>query len=178
MPTITAQRTDVISDSVLVPGDAVAAILTLDDGRYVMQLRDNRADIFFPDHWGCFGGAVEPGENEVDALRRELFEELEYVVPGPQRFTKFDFDFSPLGYPVVTRIYFEVRVSTRDFENFVLHEGAEFRAVDGRELLSRYRLTPYDAFAVWMHVKRQQSMGTQVASAEITQNANRKTELT
>ncbi len=57
--------------------DAVAAILVLDDGRYVMQLRDAISRIFYPDHWGCFGGAVNAGEAPLDALYRELNEELE-----------------------------------------------------------------------------------------------------
>lgn len=155
---------DLLDDRELVPGDAVAAILTLDDGRYIMQLRDARPDIFFPAHWGCFGGAVEPGEDTVAALRRELFEELEFVVPAQRRFTRFDFDFAPLGHPTVTRIYYEIEVPCAVFERFVLHEGADFRAIDGRELLSSYRVTPYDAFAVWMHVKRQLSVAAVVAA--------------
>src|SRR5262244_3716729 len=38
--------------------DAVAAIITVEDGRYLMQLRDDKPRIFYPGHWGCFGGAV------------------------------------------------------------------------------------------------------------------------
>ena len=53
----------------------VAALLVLDDGRYVMQLRDAIPRIFYPGHWGCFGGAVEAGEEPEQALRRELAEE-------------------------------------------------------------------------------------------------------
>jgi hypothetical protein len=50
--------------------DAVAALLILDDGRYVMQLRDTLPTIFYPDHWGCFGGAVGDGEAPLAALNR------------------------------------------------------------------------------------------------------------
>ena len=35
--------------------DAVAGILVLEDGRYLMQLRDDIPGIFYPDHWGLFG---------------------------------------------------------------------------------------------------------------------------
>jgi 8-oxo-dGTP pyrophosphatase MutT (NUDIX family) len=145
---------DLLADRELVPSNAVAAILTLADGRYIMQLRDAGPDIFFPDHWGCFGGAINLEENPEDALRRELFEELEFDIPSQRRFTHFDFDFAPLGHPTVTRIYFEVEVPVAAFERFVLHEGADFRAIDGRELLSNLRVTPYDALAIWMHMKR------------------------
>jgi len=36
----------------------------------------------------------------------------------------------------------------------VLHEGAAVRAFDGAEILNQPRVTPYDAFAVWLHLKR------------------------
>lgn len=117
-----------------------------------MQLRDARSDIFFPGHWGCFGGAVEPGEDTLHAIKRELREELELAAGELRRFTRFEFDFSPLGQPKVYRQYYEVRVSNAAFERFVLHEGAEVRAFDGAQLISHNKVTPYDAFAVWMHV--------------------------
>lgn len=137
-----------------VPSDAVAALLTLDDGRYVMQLRDDIPGIFYPACWGCFGGAIEPGETPEVALQRELREELEFEVGEARRFTRFDFDFAPHGHGIVNRIYFEARVPADAFDRFVLHEGSAFRAIVGNELLSGMRVTPYDAFAIWMHVNR------------------------
>lgn len=136
----------------LSPADAVAALLVHDDGRYIMQLRDSRTDIFYPGHWGCFGGAVEAGEDPVQALQRELKEELEFPVPAVRRFTRFDFDFAALGEPKVYRLYFEISVNDEAFARFVLHEGAAMQAFDGPELLTRHKVTPYDAFAIWMHL--------------------------
>lgn len=43
-------------------GNAVAAILMDDRGRYLLQLRDEAPQIWYPGHWGLFGGSVEPGE--------------------------------------------------------------------------------------------------------------------
>src|SRR5882672_1771590 len=104
------------------PRDAVAALLVHEDGRYIMQLRDGKPEIFYPGHWGCFGGAVDTGETPIDALRRELREEIQFDVPGVTRFTQFDFDFGPLGFSKVYRIYFEVRVPDMTFRRFVLRE--------------------------------------------------------
>jgi 8-oxo-dGTP pyrophosphatase MutT (NUDIX family) len=136
----------------LTPKDAVAAILVRDDGRYVMQLRDSIPEIFYPGHWGCFGGAVEAGEDPADAMRRELEEELEFTVRDLQRFTRFEFDFAALGQPKAYRLYFEIAVDDDAFGRLVLHEGADVKAFDGRRLLAGKRVTPYDAFAIWMHL--------------------------
>lgn len=135
--------------------DAVAALLVLDDGRYVMQLRDPKPEIFYPDHWGCFGGAVDHGENPRQTLTRELSEELEFDVAATRQFTRFDFDLSGLGQKPVYRIYFEVPVSAAAYSRFVLHEGAQYRAFSGSDILQQPRVTPYDAFAVWLHYRRE-----------------------
>ena len=42
------------------PHDAVAALLVHEDGSYIMQLRDSKPEIFYPGHWGCFGGQSIP----------------------------------------------------------------------------------------------------------------------
>ena len=138
----------------LFPADAVAALLILHDGRYVMQLRDNKPDIFYPGHWGCFGGAISDGERPLEALRRELEEELEYCPADALEFTRFDFDFTNVGQSRTCRIFYEIRVSDPEFRNFVLHEGSAYEAISGRDLLMQRRVTPYDAFAIWMHMNK------------------------
>ena len=135
--------------------DAVAAILVLEDGRYVLQLRDDIEGIFYPGHWGCFGGAVDRGEAPPQALRRELKEELEFDAGAYAEFTRFDFDFSRLGQNRVFRIYYEVPVAASAFSRLVLHEGAAVRAFTGAEILGEPRVTPYDAFAIFLHYRRQ-----------------------
>ena len=136
------------------PSNAAVAILLHEDGRYIMQLRDPKIEIFYPGHWGCFGGAIDPGEDAVAALRRELREELELEMGAATRFTQFEFDFSALAQSKVSRAYYEVRVPDSAFPRFVLHEGQAVKAFAGAELLANHRVTPYDAFAIWMHLFR------------------------
>lgn len=136
------------------PVNAVAALLVLDDGRYVMQLRDALPHIFYPNHWGCFGGEVEAGELPLDALRRELREELEFEMPEAKEFTRFDFDLRGMGYGKVSRTFFEIAVPMAAYRRFVLHEGADVQALAGAQLLAGSQVTPYDAFALWLHLSR------------------------
>lgn len=142
------------SQAPLKPSDAVAALIVLEDGRYVMQLRDAKPNIFYPDHWGCFGGAVDPGEQPLDALRRELREELEFEMGEAREFTRIEFDWRSVGHPRTSRIWYEVRTSEAAWRGFVLHEGAAMQAFPAPELLTGGRVTPYDSFAVWMHYSK------------------------
>ena len=58
---------------------AVKAIIYRSDNKLLLQKRDNNPKISYPLHWNLFGGEVEIGENLIDALYRELKEEIEYV---------------------------------------------------------------------------------------------------
>lgn len=60
---------------------AVKAIIYRGDGRLLLQQRDRALHLTFPGCWTFFGGQVEAGESLMDALQRELAEELG-CVPG------------------------------------------------------------------------------------------------
>jgi len=55
--------------------EIVLAVLLV-DGHYVLQLRDDRPDISSPGLWGLFGGGIEPGEDPLSAVGREVEEEI------------------------------------------------------------------------------------------------------
>jgi 8-oxo-dGTP pyrophosphatase MutT (NUDIX family) len=134
------------------PADAAVAIIVLEDGSYLMQLRDEIPGIFFPGHWGLFGGAMEAGESSEAALRRELREELGVDFPTMTYFTEFTFDFPEHG--KILRRFYEVPATTEMVSRMVLSEGADMRAFPAPHIMTELRVTPYDGFAVWMHATR------------------------
>ena len=138
----------------LTGSDAVAALIVLEDGRYVLQQRDDTPGIWYPGHWGCFGGAVDNGEEPVEALRRELYEELELQTSDATYFTRFDFDLSELGLGRYYRAYFVVRLTPHEEAGLVLHEGRAVAAFPGQTVLRDLRVTPYDGFALFLHHAR------------------------
>ena len=144
------------SKTKLAPDDAVAAIIVMDNDTYLMQLRDAKLDIFFPAHWGCFGGAIETGESELDTLRRELMEELDYELDpvSASYFTKFEFDFGFSGHGTIRRIYYQISIASLLLPTLTLGEGRDMRALSAKELLLEQRTTPYDAHAIWMHAQQ------------------------
>lgn len=143
-------------DRNLTPADAAVALVVLDDGRYLMQLRNQKAGIFYPGHWGLFGGAVDAGEDFDTALVRELKEELGCDIGGARYFTEFTFDFGFRGLGKVARRYFTVTLPASRLGDLVLGEGSAMKAFAATELLGRERVVPYDAFAVWLHATRPQ----------------------
>lgn len=61
-------------------GTSVAVAIIHQEGKYLMQLRDDIPNIAYPGVWGFFGGHIEPGEEPAAALKRELIEEINYSV--------------------------------------------------------------------------------------------------
>jgi 8-oxo-dGTP pyrophosphatase MutT (NUDIX family) len=145
-----------LSDTSPLDGDdATAALIVTGDGRYLLQLRDDNPGIFYPGHWGCFGGAVAAGETPLRALQRELEEELEFHSAPLRDFTRFDFDLRGIGSQrKLYRTYFEVTVTEEMTSRFVLHEGAGMRLFTPSEIFDRANITPYDAFALWLYIAR------------------------
>lgn len=147
---------DLTPSAPLVPANAVVVILWTHDGRYLLQHRDRIPTIFYPDHWGFFGGATEPDEQPFDTLRRELREELALDVAALEvkQFSCFQFDVPGAGWPPFFRVFYEARIDPCMVPGLRLGEGAALDLVDGKQALHALRLVPYDGFALWIHVHR------------------------
>lgn len=70
------------------PKDRPQCGLILEDGegRILLQLRNDKPTIPFPNRWGTFGGQIEIGESPIDAITREILEELSYVLIFPEMY--------------------------------------------------------------------------------------------
>lgn len=58
----------------------MSVLLTDEQGRLVIQLRDDKPGLLFPAHWATLGGGIEKGETPEQAMKRELEEE---IAPAP-----------------------------------------------------------------------------------------------
>ncbi len=140
------------NDSFL-PSNAVACILTISN-KYIVQLRDDKPDIFFPGFWSLFGGQVEDNEGPDEALRRELFEELNLEINSNLKyFTSLEYDFSFCGLGKYYRKYYTYEINNKIYSELRLGEGQSFDQFDAKALLSKKNFVPYDSFVLWMHYK-------------------------
>lgn len=138
-------------ENVLRPANAAAAIISLKNERYLMQLRDNIENIFYPGHWGVFGGAIEDNETPTECLLRELEEELNLknIILKPLTVSTLDFRYCGLG--IIERHFFYTEISEDILPSLILGEGKEMRVFGSSELLKMPRVVPYDSTAIWMH---------------------------
>lgn len=89
----------------------IALIIVLDtENRVLLQHRESKPNISFPNQWGLFGGHIEVGETSHQAAERELKEEtgiegeklvlLEEGAQVPNRTKKYSFYILKLTSPV------------------------------------------------------------------------------
>lgn len=62
---------------------SVAFVLYGEDKNVVLQLRDNKKNIWNPGVWGTFGGSVEDDEDIIGCAKREVKEELNFDSKEP-----------------------------------------------------------------------------------------------
>jgi 8-oxo-dGTP pyrophosphatase MutT (NUDIX family) len=131
-----------------------AALLVTPDGRYLMQLRDDKPSILLPGHWALFGGTVDAGETAAAAMCRELAEELEFNPSEIAAFSEMIVEL-PFVSPRFDRMsFFAVPVTRREEQAMVQHEGAGRRLFTPEDLARETRVAPWDLAAVLMHARR------------------------
>ena len=55
---------------------AVKIFLVNDKNEFLLYLRDNKPEIPYPDYWDLIGGEIEKGETSLEAIQREIKEEI------------------------------------------------------------------------------------------------------
>lgn len=61
------------------PRPAVSIAILQQHQQFLMQLRDDIPGILYPGYWAFFGGHLDPGEEPMTAMQRELIEEICYL---------------------------------------------------------------------------------------------------
>jgi 8-oxo-dGTP pyrophosphatase MutT (NUDIX family) len=131
-----------------------SALLVAEDGRYLLQRRDPDPTIHLPDHWGLFGGGIEPGEEPEAALRREVEEELTYVPRQVGLFTEA-VHWLPFAKPIISHmLFFEVAIFTEDVPGMIQTEGAGMALLGLPEILQLDRVAPWDLAAIVLHARQ------------------------
>jgi 8-oxo-dGTP pyrophosphatase MutT (NUDIX family) len=68
----------------------VSLAIISQEGKFLLQLRDDLPYIRYPGQWGLFGGHLEPEETPEEALIRELQEEINYSAIALTKFSCYE----------------------------------------------------------------------------------------
>ena len=114
--------------------------------KYLLQLRENKKNIYFPGFWGVFGGLLEKNEGFEKGLEREVKEETNLNVKASKMILSNNFRF--LDYKIRYRMYFECKVLDKSKIN--LNEGRDFKFYSFKEL-RKLQIVPLDFAAIHYH---------------------------
>ena len=103
-------------------GKAGIALVTNELGEILLHLRDDTPEIPHPNQWGFLGGGCEDGEEPIQAVLRELFEEAELIVKTAEPLCRIIDIEGSRGLATVFRVVTQVPLA-----DMRLHEGQEIR---------------------------------------------------
>jgi 8-oxo-dGTP pyrophosphatase MutT (NUDIX family) len=132
------------------PKNASAVIISYKK-KVLLNLRSNKKNIFYPNHWGCFGGAKDDHETYINAAIRELLEETNIKVNKKEIKFFFNLDFIfPTNKKLIKRSYFIFNIlNINSFKKkFLLSEGVNYKFFSKKKFLSIKSIVPYDKLAI------------------------------
>jgi 8-oxo-dGTP pyrophosphatase MutT (NUDIX family) len=130
--------------------DSVAALISMGP-QYLLQHREDRQGISYPNCWGLFGGAREDGESAVDALRREMLEELNLAVAGYEPLLTCTYELWFEGRRT-RKAFFSVELSEAEARKIILGEGQGMAWLRFEEIMARAsQVVPYDLGIIALH---------------------------
>jgi len=130
--------------------EVAAAVLVAPDGRYLLQLRDDKPNIHMPDHWALFGGSLEPGEAPAKGMVRELEEELGFRAALVEPLAELALNTEPVD-RLWRMHFFAVPFSDADHAAMVQTEGAGMALFTVAEAQALPKIAPWDLMAVMLH---------------------------
>lgn len=131
-----------------------SAMLVTSDGRYLLQLRDNKQGLPLKNHWAFFGGEVEEGEDYQRALEREIFEELTYKIKRSYLFHEAIYAFPNHIHKATRKAYFMVPIEADEVLTMVQKEGAAMKLMLPSDMLLLQNIAPWDLSVVLMHQRK------------------------
>ena len=115
--------------------------------KYLLQLRDNKKNIFFPNYWGLFGGRLHMGEKYENCIRREIKEEINLNIKVVKKIVSVNY--SMIGLTKERDLnYYEC--FTKYFSDMKLFDGNKFKFFSFNEIKS-LKIIPMDYVAINAH---------------------------
>jgi ADP-ribose pyrophosphatase YjhB (NUDIX family) len=128
-----------------------SAIIAFSKKEIFLQQRNNQSGIFYPNFWGCFGGAKNRNETFTDAALREFKEETSIKIKKKKLIFFFKMNFySKIKSFNFSRFFFLFNIKDKkEFKkNFILGEGKTGRFFNFEQYIKIKNIVPYDKFVI------------------------------
>jgi 8-oxo-dGTP pyrophosphatase MutT (NUDIX family) len=129
------------------------ALLVATDGRYLLQLRDDKPGLPLRNHWAFFGGEVEPGEDGRSAILREVEEELTYRARECTWYHEAIYVLPRHHRRIVRKAYYLMPIRPEEVGAMVQREGADMRLMTISDLLALPNIAPWDLSVALLHAR-------------------------
>ena len=116
---------------------AYAGIVLTQNRKILLQLRDNKSGVLNPGTWGTFGGGIEDGETPVEAIIREVKEELDINLVAKS------LNIISKGTSLKGRAFFIFKARFPTGQKITLREGQEARWFSIDEALKLSNVVPH-----------------------------------
>lgn len=123
--------------------DATTIIITTCDGKVLLQKRDNNPAIEHPGAYSLFSGYINDNETPLQAIEREISEELSQQNGKPIRHTAIKYLGSIQRYDYKRYDYIHHAILLNSPGELALHEGTGLVALDYEHCLAHPQLAPH-----------------------------------
>ena len=127
-----------------------SAVIIYFKKRILLVLRSNNKKIFYPNHYGLFGGAKEKNETYLSAAKRELLEETNVNILKQNIKYLLDINFSfPNSKLINRKIYtYQINDLNKFKKFFILGEGVSQKFFTYNQIKNLSNIVPYDKLAI------------------------------
>ena len=138
-----------------------SAIIIYDNKKILLQERDSIKNIFYPNYYGLFGGALKIKENFTSCIIREVKEELniDLIKNNVRYFFDIDINF-PINlkkYVKVKRKFYCYKVNSLSLlkKSIKLKEGKSFKILPlKKNKIDAAKIIPYDRLAIDIFIEK------------------------
>ena len=118
-------------------------------GKYLLQKRDNKKNIYFPGLWGVFGGNCKKKEKLIGSLKRELKEELNLNFINIRKI--FTLKIKSKNFePERSNHYFLCKLPLNYNKNIILNEGSAYAFFNIKKV-NKLKIIPWDLAVLHYH---------------------------
>ncbi len=130
----------------------MAAIISDEKSRVLLQKRDDFKGIYYPGFWGLFGGAMDHTESPINAITREIEEEIGIGSLEFEYFLEFEFTCPLFDGLTHRRIVFKATSEEYVLQSLKLNEGSAKGLFALDELPPLANLVSFDAAILSMYL--------------------------